>query len=91
LGYIFSSLLRAEYVGRSGRSDLTFLPTSELYTLWAWQERWRGRVVVAFPDGQSVLNLTAARLRHIAGTAWSTKRYLNIESLKYRMRGDISA
>src|SRR5262249_53107052 len=24
------------------------------------------------------LNLAAARLRHIAGTAWSTKRYLNI-------------
>jgi hypothetical protein len=28
------------------------------------------------------LNLAAARLRHIAGTAWSTKRYLNIELLK---------
>jgi hypothetical protein len=34
------------------------------------------------PDGQSALNLAAARLRHIAGTAWSTKRYLNIELLK---------
>jgi len=28
--------------------------------------------VGAFPDGQSALNLAAARLRHIAGTAWST-------------------
>jgi len=45
--------------------------------------RRRTRVVDAFPDGQSALNLAAARLRHIvAGTAWSTKRYLNIELLK---------
>ena len=48
--------------------------------------RRRTRVVGAFPDGQSALNLAAARLRHIAGTAWSTKRYLNIELLKYQLR-----
>jgi hypothetical protein len=41
--------------------------------------RRRTRVVGAFPDGQSALNLAAARLRHIAGTNWSNKRYLNIE------------
>ena len=34
--------------------------------------RRRTRVGGAFPDGQSALNLAAARLRHIAGTAWST-------------------
>ena len=50
--------------------------------------RRRTRVVGAFPDGQSALNLAAARLRHIAGTAWSTKRYLNIELLKdQQMKG----
>jgi hypothetical protein len=50
------------------------------------------RVVGAFPDGQSALNLAATRLRHIAGTAWSTKRYLNIELLKdQQMRGAITA
>jgi hypothetical protein len=43
--------------------------------------RRRTRVVSSFPDGQWALNLAAARLRHIAGTAWSTKRYLNIELL----------
>jgi hypothetical protein len=32
--------------------------------------------------GQSALNFAAARLRQIAGTGWSTKRYLNIELLK---------
>ena len=54
--------------------------------------RRRTRVVGAFPDGQSALNLAAARLRHIAGTAWSTKRYLNIELLKdQHMRGAITA
>ena len=53
--------------------------------------RRRTRVVGAFPDGQSALNLAAARLRHIAGTAWSTKRYLNIELLKDQMRGAITA
>ena len=54
--------------------------------------RRRTRVVGAFPDGQSALNLAAARLRHIAGTAWSSKRYLNIEPLKdQQMRGAITA
>jgi transposase-like protein len=53
--------------------------------------RRRTRVVGA-PDGQSALNLAAARLRHVAGTAWLTKRYLNIELLKdQQMRGAITA
>jgi transposase-like protein len=42
------------------------------------------RVVGAFPDGNSALNLAAARLRHIAGTPWSTKRYLNMQVLRQR-------
>ena len=46
--------------------------------------RRRTRVVGAFPDGNSALNLAAARLRHIAGTRWSTKRYLNMELLRQR-------
>ena len=43
--------------------------------------RRRTRVVGAFPDGQSCLNLTAARLRYIAGTAWSAKCYMNMRPL----------
>ena len=43
--------------------------------------RRRTRVVGAFPDGESALNLAAARLRHIAGTQWSTRRYLNMQPL----------
>jgi transposase-like protein len=46
--------------------------------------RRRTRVVGAFPDGNSALNLAAARLRHIAGTRWSTKRYLNMKLREQR-------
>lgn len=44
--------------------------------------RRRTRVVGAFPDGQSALMLVAARLRHVAGTKWGTRRYMNMERLK---------
>lgn len=44
--------------------------------------RRRTRVVGAFPDGHSALMLCAARLRHIAGTKWGRKRYLNMDLLK---------
>jgi transposase-like protein len=43
--------------------------------------RRRTRVVGAFPDGQSCLNLAAARLRHIAGTQWSARKYMNMDPL----------
>jgi putative transposase len=46
--------------------------------------RRRTRVVGAFPDGNSASNLAAARLRHIAGTRWSTKRNLNMKRLRQR-------
>jgi len=36
--------------------------------------RRRTRVVGAFPDGNSAIMLVAARLRHIAGTRWGTRR-----------------
>jgi transposase-like protein len=44
--------------------------------------RRRTRVVGPFPDGESALNLAAARLRHIAGSEWSAKRYLSMELLR---------
>jgi len=44
--------------------------------------RRRTRVVGAFPDGQSALMLVAARLRHVVGTKWGTRRYLNMERLQ---------
>ena len=44
--------------------------------------RRRTRVVGSFPDGHSALMLVSARLRHIAGTRWGTRRYLNMERLR---------
>ena len=43
--------------------------------------RRRTRVVGSFPDGHSALMLSAARLRHVAGTKWGTRRYLTMELL----------
>ena len=43
--------------------------------------RRRTRVVGAFPDGNSAVMLITARLRHISGTAWTTKHYLNMDLL----------
>ena len=75
----------AELVGSSVQETLTYYAFPDIH----WQKirtnnplerimkeiRRRTRVVGAFPDGRSCLNLAAARLRYIAGTAWSTKRY----------------
>jgi transposase-like protein len=44
--------------------------------------RRRPRVVGAFPDGESALVLVAARLRHMAGTKWGTRRYLKRDKLR---------
>ncbi|MCO6042534.1 IS256 family transposase [Aeoliella sp. ICT_H6.2] len=44
--------------------------------------RRRTRVVGAFPDGNSALMLVAARLRHVAGTKWGTRKYLDMERLQ---------
>ena len=44
--------------------------------------RRRTRVVGCFPDGRSALMLAAARLRHVAGTRWGTRRYINMDHLK---------
>jgi len=44
--------------------------------------RRRTRVVGAFPDGNSALMLVCARLRHVAGTQWGNKKYLNMKHLE---------
>ena len=43
--------------------------------------RRRTRVVGNFPDGESAVMLVAARLRHLAGTKWGTRRYLDMGRL----------
>lgn len=44
--------------------------------------RRRTRVVGNFPDGESALMLTAARLRYIASSKWGTKKYLDLKHLE---------
>ncbi|MDP1588570.1 MAG: IS256 family transposase, partial [Prosthecobacter sp.] len=44
--------------------------------------RRRTRVVGNFPDGKSALMLVAARLRHIAGTRWGKRVYLDMQRLR---------
>jgi transposase-like protein len=43
--------------------------------------RRRTRVVGCFPDGESAVMLVAARLRHVAGTKWGTRRYMDMTRL----------
>ena len=44
--------------------------------------RRRTRVVGCFPDGNSALMLVCARLRHVAGTQWGNKKYMNMKHLE---------
>ncbi len=44
--------------------------------------RRRTRVVGCFPDGSSALMLFCARLRHVAGSQWGNKKYMNMKHLE---------
>lgn len=44
--------------------------------------RRRTRVVGTFPDGNSALMLVCARMRHVAGTQWGCKKYMNMKHLE---------
>ena len=48
--------------------------------------RRRTRVVGSFPDGNSALMLVCARLRHVAGTQWGNKKYMNMKHLEDPLR-----
>ena len=41
----------------------------------------RTKAIGAFPNGQSALMLVCARLRHVAGTQWGARRYMNMDHL----------
>ena len=44
--------------------------------------RRRTRGGGCFPDGNSALMLVCARLRHVAGTQWGNKKYMNMKHLE---------
>ena len=39
-------------------------------------------MVGTFPDGNSALMLVCARLRHVTGTQWSSRKYVNTKHWK---------
>ena len=39
-------------------------------------------MVGIFPDGNCALMLVCARLRHVAGTQWGNKKYMNRKHLE---------
>ena len=41
----------------------------------------RTKPIGAFPDGNSALMLVCARLRHVTGSDWGIKRYMNMDHL----------
>ena len=53
--------------------------------------RRRTRVVGAFPDGKSALMLVAARLRHVSGTKWGTRRYIDMSHLQHQHQSEAIA
>jgi putative transposase len=67
---------------RFPREHWTRLRTNNALERIMREIRRRTRVVGAFPDGRSALMLVAARLRHIAGTKWGTRCYLDMERLR---------
>ena len=44
--------------------------------------RRRTRVVGSFSGGNAALMLVCARLRHVAGTQWDNKKYMNLQHLE---------
>ena len=44
--------------------------------------RRRTRVAGTLPNGNSALMLVCARLRHVAGTQWGNKKYMNMRHLE---------
>jgi putative transposase len=64
-----------------GNHAYVFLDGLWLKRSWGGEVRRRTRAVGAFPDGKSALMLAAARLRHVAGTKWGTRRYLDMNRL----------
>ena len=73
------------------REHWTRLRTNNMLERIMREIRRRTRVVGSFPDGRSALMLVAARLRHIAGTKWGTRQYLDMERLREQALEEVTA
>jgi putative transposase len=63
------------------REHWTRIRTNNVLERLMREIRRRTRVVGNFPDGDAAVMLVAARLRHVAGTKWGTRRYLDTDLL----------
>ena len=63
------------------REHWTRIRTNNVLERMMREIRRRTRVVGNFPDGQAAIMLVAARLRHVAGTKWGSRRYLDMNLL----------
>lgn len=63
------------------REHWTRIRTNNVLERLMREIRRRTRVVGNFPDGEAAVMLVAARLRHVAGTKWGTRRYLDMDLL----------
>ena len=66
----------------SGQEDWTRIRTNNVIARLNREIRRRTRVVGTFPDGDSALVLVCARRRHVAGTRWGNKKYMNMKHLE---------
>ena len=57
------------------------IPTNNTIERLNREIKHRTKAIGAFPDGQSALMLVCARLRHVAATNWSSRRYMNMDHL----------
>jgi putative transposase len=64
------------------REHWTRIRTNNMLERIMRELRRRTRVVGNFPDGRSALMLVAARLRHVSGTRWGTRQYMDMERLR---------
>ena len=64
------------------RNHWTRIRTNNVLERMNREIRRRTRVVGNFPDGRSALMLVLARLRHVAGTQWGARRYLDMDRLQ---------
>ena len=60
----------------------TRIRTNNVIERLSHEIRRRTCVVGMFPDGNSALMLVCARLRHVAGTQWGSKKYMNMKHLE---------
>ena len=64
------------------REHWTRIRTNNVIERMNREIRRHTRVVGTFPDGNSALMLVCTRLRHVEGTQWGSKKYMNTKNLE---------